>query len=189
MSEKKKIKKIKHVGSVLDPNKTVNIDNWEKAIFGVKKQVMKGGGKIKWKPKEVAIKEIIPLMCMLSQDLHGNEQQRCALIDTMNKKQMSKISKYMRDFLQQKTPVPKEILEILRKDAAEIRHLANPRVSMSKKQEVMKQNGGFLPILALAASPFMGVLAKSVLEPLGKKVLKGAIKGVVGKIFSKPAHK
>ena len=181
---KRKRKSIKHVGSVLDPHKTVSIDNWEKAIYGAKKQMIKGGGHVKWKPKEVTIKQIIPLMCMLSQDLHGNESQRKALIDHMTNKQMSQISKFMRDFLHQKTTVPPEILKALRKDREDIEHLADVKISKKKKQERLKQNGGFLPLLALGAMPFINVLAKSVLEPLGK----AAVNAIVGKMTHKPAH-
>ena len=179
--KQRKKRRSKDISSVLDPYKTVSKETWEKAIFGAKKEALKGGGSLKWKPKEICIKKIVPLMCMLSEDVHDNEQQRHALIDNMNQKQMAQISKFMRDFLDQKTKVPPEVIERLRRDKDHIYTLAHSK-SMKKKQGALKQTGGFLPILAATAlSPFVSVLAKGLLEPLTK--------AAVGALIPKPAHR
>ena len=161
------MRKKKDLGSVLKPWKTVTQESWEKAVYGAQKQAARGGGKVKFKPKENKVRKMIPLMCMLSEDVMDNEGQRHALIETMNNQQMNTISKYMRDFLEQKSKVPKKVLEKLKEDKDFIYHLANRKNSVKSKKEVLKQKGGFLPVLAAtAAAPFINVLAKSIIEPL-----------------------
>lgn len=180
-----KVKKDKkHIGSILDPLKSTTREEWKTKIFGGDNEEQKGEGAkklTKLSSEEIKIKQILPLLCMLCEDIHENETQRHAIIDHMNDKQLNQIKDYMNDFLQEKFKLPNELKRKIKKDKEFVYKLASEKIDNEEKKRVLKQKGGFLPLAALAATPLFGLLSSTILQPV--------IKGAVDKLFRSPAVK
>lgn len=163
-----------HIGSVLDPLKSTTREEWKAKIFGGDTEEQKGEGAkklAKLSQEEIKIKKVLPLMCMLCEDIHQNESQRHALIDHMNDAQMNQIREYMIDFLHEKYKIPSEIKRKIKKDKEFVYKIASKKIDNEEKKKALKQKGGFLPLAALAASPLFGLLASTIIQP----VIKGAV--------------
>ena len=127
--------------SVLDPSEATSREEWEEMIYS---KIPFSGNKKKLitelNPGEYHLKKHLPLLLMLSDDVHGNQHQRHAIIETLDHDQLQAITKYMSDFLTMKhEKLPSDVIKKLKKDKDFIYALAHPEVSHENKKKLLKQ--------------------------------------------------
>lgn len=74
------------------------------------------------------------------------------------------VSECCQNVLKGNVPLSPTQLRKLKPKRQVLRQLADKKVSVPKKKKIINQNGGFLPLLALAAAPVVTSLAKEVLR-------------------------
>ena len=77
-----------------------------------------------------------------------NVKQRKALIETMNKRQMKGVEKYVGQFLHGRIKIPPGTLKGLKKNKKFIYQLLNKKVPIHEKQKILIQRGGAIQSLA-----------------------------------------
>ena len=104
---------------------------------------------------------------MISKE-NRNRAQRDAIIDTMNTGQMNGISHMVKAFL--KTPYklnPKQI-NMLMKNQEFVKGLTNGHIPVKIRKKIIKQRGGILGLIPLAAK----VIAPTLLGSIADKLFK-----------------
>lgn len=95
-----------------------------------------------------------------------NKQQREVLIQSLNKTQMNDISRLLKAFMSRKLPVSSGVISKLKKDKQFLYCLANCATPLDKRKEIVRQKGGFLPLL-------LPMLLKGAVGAIGAGLLGG----------------
>lgn len=97
---------------------------------------------------------------------NSNTKQRTAIINKMSKNQFDDIAKLLRAFMSGRFPVSSDVLQKLKRDRKYLYSLAEKRTPVKVKRKILRQKGGFLPLLApLIASvvpPLVGGIVDAV---------------------------
>ena len=127
-----------------------------------------------------AVTKSFPWMAHIMGKTNRNSKQRSAFIDQMNGNQMRAVGSAVRDFLYDKVPRNPKLQKKLFPYRKVMAKIMRSGLSLQQKKKLLKQNGGFLNLLAGAVG---APLMKSVAEPLVKSVAAPLLSGLVGKLI------
>lgn len=99
-------------------------------------------------------------------DPETTKKMRCCLVDGMTDSQVNVIRCICKNFISRNIPVKNSRLQELRKHKTAIMNLADPN-SHCNPREVVKQKGGFLPLLLPLLGPVAGALTGGILKAAG----------------------
>jgi len=114
-------------------------EDYEELIFDKKKPKKK-----KSKSKQI-IDTHVHLINMIANN--RNKKQKEAMIETMNQKQMNGIKRYLKEFLEGRVEIPKNLLKKLAKDKQFIYDLLKD-LPLKEKKTLLIQKGGSIQSLA-----------------------------------------
>lgn len=131
-------------------NKNKKKADWSKSDYLKMLPKKKKKGDKKW------FKENVHLFGMLSK-ANKNKKQKEAVIDLMDKKQISGVKKLADQFLKAKYSVPELQLKKLKKDRDYIYKIAEASTPWKVKKKIISQRGGFISaLIPLAANAILG---------------------------------
>ena len=104
---------------------------------------------------------------MISKE-NRNRAQRDAIIDTMNTGQMNGISCMVKAFLKMPYKLNPKQINMLMKNQEFVRGLTNGHIPVKIRKKIIKQRGGILGLIPLAAK----VIAPTFLGSIANKLFK-----------------
>ena len=122
------------------------------------------------KPKSSQGGVIIPdllLAKMISKE-NRNRAQRDAIIDMMNTGQMNGISRMVKAFLMTPYKLNPKQINMLMKNQEFVKGLTNGHIPVKIRKKIIKQRGGILGLISLAAK----VIAPTLLGSIADKLFK-----------------
>ena len=120
------------------------------------------------KPKSSQGGIIIPdllLAKMISKE-NRNRAQRDAIIDTMNTGQMNGISCIVKAFLKMPYKLNHKQINLLMKNQEFVKGLTNSHIPVKIRKKIIKQRGGILGLIPLAAKVIAPTLLGSIADKL-----------------------
>ena len=122
---------------------------------------------------------MVPIINVLT-DKSTPKRIRNGIIERMNKKELHTIKEVAGNFLHNNIPVTPKDLAHLSKYKNQIRRFAKDAKSLEERRKLLKQNGGFLGLLA----PILGKTLFSVAPKLIGPAIGDIVSGI-GKLFKK----
>lgn len=114
------------------------------------------------------------ILWVLISPANKNETLRKKLIKQLDSNQMSGLAQLMQDLLDGELPLPEDVLKQLaadRKNIAAIETLANTTAGEKRKKKILRQNGGFLHLIApMLLGPAIGAVLNPLFSLVGKKI-------------------
>ena len=122
------------------------------------------------KPKSSRGGVIIPdlLLAKMISKQNRNRAQRDAIIDTMNTGQMNGISHMVKAFLKMPYKLNPKQINMLTKNQEFVKGLTNGHIPVKIREKTIKQRGGILGLIPLAAK----VIAPTLLGSIADKLFK-----------------
>lgn len=107
------------------------------------------------------LKKNLPFLSLLAAK-KGKSNQKNALIDTMTRPQLNAYKQTLKNVLKRKYQIPDKVVKSMKRDRKYIYKLLHPKTPESEQRNIMKQKGGFAPLLL----PLVTSILPSLMEPV-----------------------